>query len=602
MTTSADPGPRSVDSAQAAYTYIGTERDRHDWLVDKHRSHKERLNTVTNIVTGNWFVEWPDLSQTAEAPTVANTVELGVAHWMSVGGAVVPSISAPLDPSANRNTERPAARKRERRVRELHEASNISELLGMWWGDYAGGGNAILGVWCDFSKPKKDRNPYLIRFDPRHAYPLKDSQGNITELHVARKISKGELALEWPELEDVFKKSRDDDVEEWFWYTKDRVRHMIVDITKDGRNKNRNVVIVDAEWPLGFVPAWEVMRPSFDGQRRGVFDQAIHILRTMHRLMLLTVYSTEQHSFPTIVSFDAVNPEDFGPGANIQLRSQEGNVDLLGPSAHFDVKDLIARLGEEAGKQAAYPQQLVGEPGASIVSARGIGASMGALDARLAVAHKQFEIGIGKVSGFLLAFDEIFCDTDKTLTGDLTDTGKAENYRPSVHVAGNWSINATYGIGAGSDPANIEVRLAMHLGNKMLSRETGRRQLPFLDDPDAEEVKLLRESMHDAFMQGVLAQAAQGDPSLAAKALKLMKNDTTDVDTVIAELIELLLNPEPPPGQAGGTGDPGLEALQGAESLARGGIPGNAEQAPDPASMALPPMGQLLNQDARMIS
>lgn len=602
MATTLEPGPRSIDSATTAYTFLGSLRDRHNWLVEKHRAHKERLKTVTNVVIGNWFVEWPDLSQTAEAPTVANTVELGVAHWMAVGGAVVPSISAPMDPSADRKKERPAARKRERRVRELLEASNVSELLGMWWGDYAGGGSAILGVWCDFSLPKEKRNPYLVRFDPRHAYPIKDSQGNITELHIARKITKGELAAEWPELADVFKKSVEEDVEEWFWYTKDRVQHMIVDVSKEGSKRNRNVVLVDEEWPLGFVPAWEVMRPSFDGQRRGVFDQSIHILRTMHRLMLLTVYSSEQHSFPTVVSFDAVNAEDFGPGANIQLRSAEGRVETIGPSAHFDVKDLIARLGEEAAKQAVYPQQLVGEPGASIVSARGIGASMGALDARLAVAHKQFEIGIGKVCGFLLAFDETFCDTEKQISGDLTDTGKAEPYRPSIHVAGNWTINATYGIGAGSDPANIEVRLAMHLGNGMLSRETGRRQLPFLDDPDAEEVKILRQSMHDAFVQGVLARAGQGDPSLAAKALELLKKDTIDVDTVIGELIEAVLNPEPPPGQAGGQDDPALAAIQGAESLARGGIPGNADQAPDPASMALPPMSQILNQDARMIS
>jgi len=100
----------------------------------------------------------------------------------------------------------------------------------------------------------------------------------------------------------------------------------------------------------------------------------------------------------------------------------------------------------------------------------------------------------------------------------------------------------------------------------------------------------------------VLARAGQGDPSLAAKALELLKKDTIDVDTVIGELIEAVLNPEPPPGQAGGQDDPALAAIQGAESLARGGIPGNADQAPDPASMALPPMSQILNQDARMIS
>lgn len=596
-----NPGPRDADSASFAYTHIGNQRDKHSWLMDKHRQHKSRVATTTNVAVGNWFVEWPDLSTTAEAPTVANIVELGIQHWSAVGGAVLPSIKAPIDQTENRTTAKPAARKRERRLRELFEASNASELASLLWGDYAGGGSAVAGVWCNFEeKDKSKRNPYIIRFDPRHAYPIKDSRGNITELHVARKISRGEIAAEYPQHKLTFEKSKEEDVEEWFWYTADRVQHQLVDVSREGRKNNRNIVLVDEEWKLGFVPAWETMLPTFDGQRRGVFDQAIHILRTMQRLMLMTVWSTEEHAFPAIATYDAVNPEDFGPGANIQLRSSEGRVDRLGPTAHFDVKDLIARLGEEAGKQSVYPQQLSGDPGASIVSARGIGASMGALDARLAVAHKQFEILFGKVGGYLLAFDEVFCDADKKITGDGTDVGKAEDYRPSTHVAGNWSSVATYGIGAGSDPANIEVRLAMHLSNGLLSRETARHQLPFLDDPDGEDVKVMRQAMQDSFVQGILAQAQQGDPTLAAKALELMQTDDVDLDAVITELVEALVNPEPPPGQAGG--DPALEAVQGAESLARGGIPGNAEQAPEGAGIGLPPMGQILGQDARLVS
>lgn len=588
---------------QAPFTYrnVGSQRDRHEWLLDLHRDHKSRVKTVTNVAAGEWYVEWPDLSTTPEAPTVANTVELGIQHWSAVGGSMMPSFKVPVDVSRNRKKEKPAARKRERRVRQLIEASNASELASHWWADYAGAGSAIMGVWANFEeKDKAKRNPYLLRFDPRHTYPLKDSRGNITELHVAYKISKGELEAEYPEYADVFSGSKEEDVEEWFWYTKDRVRHQLVDVSRDGARKNRNVDLVDFEWDLGFVPAWEVSLPSFDGKRRGVFDQAIHILRTMQRLMLLTVYSTEEHAFPAIATYDAVNPEDFGPGATIQLRSAEGRVDRVGPSAHFDVKDLVARLGEEVSKQAIYPQQLTGDPGASIVSARGIGASMGALDARLAVAHKQFEIGWGKVAGFLLAFDEKFCDADKKITGDMTDEGDAEDYRPSEHVDGNWTVKATYGLGAGSDPANTEVRLSMHLGNGMISRETGREQLPFLEDPEGEEIKIMRQSMHDSFIQGILAQAQQGDPTLAAKALELLKSDDVNLDEVVGQLVEAIVNPEPPPGQGGG-GDGALEALQGAESLARGGIPGNAEQAPDPGA-ALPPLGSLMNQDARMVS
>lgn len=63
---------------------------------------------------------------------------------------------------------------------------------------------------------------------------------------------------------------------------------------------------------------------------------------------------------------------------------------------------------------------------------------------------------------------------------------------------GAWSARATYGIGAGSDPANTEMRVNMHLASGILSEETARDQLPFLTDPDAEPIKIFREQMQKA--------------------------------------------------------------------------------------------------------
>jgi hypothetical protein len=591
-------GPQSVDSAVTTVVHFGELRDRRDWLVQKHRDHKERIATVTHIATGNWYTEWPDLSRTPEAPTVANKIEMGINHWSAIGGSVLPSIHVPINKTADRRKEKAASRKRQRRIHEIWEASNASELAALLWADYAGAGSATAGAWVNFEEtdPEK-RNPFLLRYDPRHTYAMKDNLGNITELLVARKISKAELAAMYPEYSSLFKNSHDEEVEEWFWYTADRVVYAIVDVSKDGRKANRHVKIVDNEWGLGFVPAWEAVRPTFDGQRRGVFDQSVHILRTMHRLMLMTIMSSEEHAFPAIASFDAINPEDFGPGAVIQLRSGEGKIDRLGPSSHFDIKDLIGRLGEEASQQSALPQQLLGEPGASIISARGINASMGALDARLALAHKQFEVLFGKVSGFCLAMDEKFCPGDKTIIGDERDTSPVEKYNPETDVNGAWKVNCTYGIGAGSDPANIEVRLNMNLANGLISKGMARRQLPFLDDPDAQEVEILREAMQDSVIAGILSMAQGGDPTFAAKALKMLADDDAkDIGEVLEELVDALLAP---PEQQEQPQNPGEQVLEGAESLARGGGPEAADAMP---GLSLPPLAGILGQDSRQVT
>jgi hypothetical protein len=159
-------------------------------------------------------------------------------------------------------------------------------------------------------------------------------------------------------------------------------------------------------------------------------------------------------------------------------------------------------------------------------------------------------------------------------------------------------VNCTYGIGAGSDPANIEVRLNMNLANGLISRERAREQLPFLEDPEGETIQIFREAMQDSVITGILAMAQQGDPTMAAKALDLIsKDDVKDMGEILQELVDALLAPPEPEPDAQ---NPGEAAVQGAESLARGGIPGQADQAPP--GLGMPPLAGILGQDSRQVS
>ena len=587
--------------------HIGDRLARRDYLFHLHQASKQRVNIITKVVAGEWYTVWPNLTQTPEAPTVANIIEMGINHWAAVLGAVLPTLSSPVYASEDASQGKRGARKRERRLRELWRRSNWSELAAKNGADYSGSGFTILGVWVNFGESDlKKRHPYVVHYDPRHTYILKDELGDITEMLVSRRVDEMTLAAQIKEEYPVlYERMKDhiNDVEEWFWYDKETFFRAIIDVSKEGREAGRWVVLVNEPNELGFVPAYETVRPTFDGERRGIFDQTIHILRTMHRLMLLTIASTEENSFPAIAVFDVQNPQDFGPGAIIRMRSPESSVERLGPSNHFDVKDLISRLSDDARAQSTYPQQLMGEPGASIVSAKGIGAAQGALDARLALAHRQFEVLYSKVSGFLMAMDQVYCDGEKTILGDASDNIAAESWLPSRDIAGAWVVEATYGIGAGSDPANIEIRLNMNVESGMISLETGRANLPFLPDPGGEPIKIFREQMRAAISAAALARAEKtGDITLAAKALQLVSKDDVDFEEAMMELVEIMTAPQEGEGEAGPAGpeSPALEALQTGESLARGGGP-NAAGGTLPGG-GLPPLSRILGQDSRQVS
>jgi hypothetical protein len=377
---------------------------------------------------------------------------------------------------------------------------------------------------------------------------------------------------------------------------------MLVDVSPEGRKDGKGWVLVDVPNDMGVVPVVEITRPSFDGERRGAHDQTIHILRVQHHLMALTIERTEEEVYPPIAGYDVEDLDLFGPGSSHQYRSADGKIDRLTPQSNFDVKDLIARLESQARFQSVYPVQLTGDPGASIASARAITASQGALDARLAQAHRDFEWFLAQVDEMLLRFDEAYCDAPKTIYGDARDRKNPESWSPSRDIAGAYEVTRSYGLGAGADPTNKETRLQLHLSSGLISMKTARGELDFLENEDMEEKQVAKEQMVLAVNQGILARSGQGDTDAALMYFKLLNDPDLTMEEVLEKFYEMeqekaaeaaAAAQEATVGQGGG--DP-LQAISSAESLSRGGIPGNAEGLP--AGAALPSLPGVLNEGA----
>ena len=592
----------SVDQAFSGFeTKLASNSDwvRRDLLIQAHSAWKDRVTQITRIVNGDWYRVWPDLTREPLAPTVANTIELGISHFSAIGGSMVPTVRVPVPHLESGPEGSRGASKRERRLRQIEANSNIHKLLSLWFADYAGVGAAAAFVWADFSKPPEERDPIIHRLDPRHYYPVVDPNGNVVECLIARKIHTYELERISPDIN--LKLDTNSIVEEWFWFEKDRMRHMIVDISPKGRQMNRGWVLVDEPNPMGVVPVVEVQRSSFDGERRGIHDQTVHILRVQHHLMALTIERTEEEVYPAVAGYDVEGLDTFGPGAVMTFRSPDARIERYTPQSNFDIKDLIARLEEQARTQSVYPQQLIGEPGASIASGRAINASMGALDSRLAAAHRDFEWFLTKVNDRVLRFDEHYCDGKKTIYGDAHDRKKPEMFMPSRDIAGAYEVVRSYGLGAGTDATNRETRLQLALSSGLISKLRSREELDYLEDPDSEEKQVQKEQMIMAVSQGIIAQAAQGGVDMALLYFKYLNDPDLTMEEVLAKFFEeqQAMAQQAAAGAQEGGGPPGgdpLQAVSSAESLMRGGIPGQADGLP--AGAALPDLPGIMGAGA----
>lgn len=192
----------------------------------------------------------------------------------------------------------------------------------------------------------------------------------------------------------------------------------------------------------------------------------------------------------------------------------------------------------------------------------------------------MFSTTLREVMGLCLEMDEKFWpDVSKEIRGAANGTQFAEKYTPSKDIAGDYTVDVSYGFAAGMDPNRALVFLLQLRGDKLIDRDTVQRQLPMQLDVsqlqariDIEEVNDALKAGMQAMLQGVGALAAQGmDPTMILqKAAQIV--DAREKGTPLHEAIIDAFKPEePPPSElTPGATPPG----PGGESLGGGAPPG----------------------------
>lgn len=196
--------------------------------------------------------------------------------------------------------------------------------------------------------------------------------------------------------------------------------------------------------------------------------------------------------------------------------------------------------------------------------------------------------------------ETLWPNVEKTVRGTNAGSPYEVTYTPKKDIDGEYFCDVTYGMMAGLDPNRALVFGLQARGDKLISRDFLRRQMPWEMNVTQEEEKLEVEQLRDALIQAVsgYAQAipvmAQqgGDPSkvlsqLAAVIAGRQKGDP--IEKVIAEAFM----PEPQPqvspeagapgaGMSGEPGTPGSAPSGGlsASGLMPGVAPGQQGMAP----------------------
>jgi hypothetical protein len=245
--------------------------------------------------------------------------------------------------------------------------------------------------------------------------------------------------------------------------------------------------------------------------------------------------------------------------------------------AQSSVLESELRLGSR------FPEARTGNSDASIITGQGVKALMGGFDTQIKTAHAMFARAFTELLSLCLKVDEkLFGDMEKELIGVYNGTPYNIKYKPARDIKGDYTVDVQYGLMAGLDPNRALVFGLQARGDKLISRDFLRRQMPFSFNATNEEQKVETEELRDAMKQAI-ASYAQAIPALASQG-----QDPSDIlrklSTVISErqkgtsievAIQMAFTPEvPTPAAAPATGSPeqGMpgEATAGGAELGMG--------------------------------
>ena len=483
-----------------------------------------RAGDVLTVRQGKIADVYPDFfPDGVDANVVANFIDI-VARDLSEVMAPLPAVNCS---SANQVNDR-ARKFADNRTRIAANYFNHSDLQVHM---YTGADHYITYGFLPFiiELDEEAKMPRIRLENPRMAYPEFDRYGRCIAFAKRYTLTLGELVAQFPEYEyqllgsQGYKQDINNLIEIVRYYDKDQ---SVVYVPT-----RQNLVLSQANNPLGKMMVVVAKRPTVDGEMRGQFDDVLGIQLLRNRFAMLAVEAAEKSVQSPIVLPMDVQELQLGGDAVIRTANPAGvrRVELTLPQGAFTEQQL---LNQELRVGARYPEGRTGNIDASIVTGQGVQALMGAFDTQVKSAQAIFASALRDVIGLCFEVDEVFFDEAKTIRGVDAGSPYSLEYKPSKDIKKDYSADVRYGMLAGLNPAQGLIFMLQALGGKLISKDMAMRELPFNVNVTQEQEKIEIEDMRNALI-GSLQAYTQAIPQMAASG-----GDPSDIVRKIADVIK----------------------------------------------------------------
>jgi hypothetical protein len=550
--------------------HYGERDSRHQSVFDV------RANKLDNLSPGSMPDAWPK-------PIVSNTIDTS-AHQLAENLAPLPSINCASGVMTSAKAKAFVARKTKVAYSYVI-GSNLEARMPQGADWYITYGSLPIVVEPDF----KTGTPRLRLDNPMGTYPQFDLWGSVLSYTRVYREEAQELAAKFPDCADQIygknwagqRTAADESLLEV-------VKYCDKDSTVLYMPERKNLVLSEVPNLFGKCPVSIAIKPSFDEQQRGQFDDVIYPHLARARMAMLGLEATNQTvRAPLALPMD-VQKIPFGDNAIIRTNSPE-KIRRVGtdmPTAAFQQEQM---LQEEVMRGTRTPASATGDVQASIITGQGVNALNGGYDIQIATGHLM--IGHALKGALELAFemDEKFWpEAKKTVTGVINGTPFSESYTPKKDIAGDYRVSVSYGFASGMNPNQALVFLLQLRGDQLVPRDFVQRQLPMDVDVAQLQAQVDNEQVVDALKQGIfsmlassgiMAQNGQDPTQILRNAAKIieLREKGIPIHQAILDTFQSPPPPPAPPSSGGAQGEPGAPGPAGATGAPMGMNPGTGE-------------------------
>ena len=479
-------------------------------LRDHYHLRDARWADLLSIRQGNIQQVFPELfSSDFPKPMVANFIDIAARD--------VAEVIAPLPAFNCDTTDAISDRARKRADKRTMIAAGYRDTCNLQTQMYTGADRYLTyGMLAFVIEPDFENNRPMIRLDnPIGSYPEWNRFGKLTSYTRRYQKTVRELCNEFPEHEAVLRGQYEQ-------RNSERMLELFRYVDKDETilfvPERKNLVLDRAKNFINEIPVVIAVRPGLDSDehQRGQFDDIMWVQVARSRFATLQLEAAQKSVQAPFALPSDVNVLEIGPDATIRSANPE-KIRRVGLDIPNGIFQESALLDQELRVGSRYPQGRLGQQSGSIVTGRGVEALMGGFDTQVKTAQAVFAEAFRHVMRICFLMDEtIFGDVEKEVRGVNAGAPYEITYIPKKDIQGDYWCDVTYGMMAGLDPNRALIFGLQARGDKLISRDFLRRQMPWEMNVTMEEERVEIEGLRDALVAAV-SSYAQAIPSLAAQ-------------------------------------------------------------------------------------